>query len=137
MSILHHNSNVNANSKGLILDHVTWNATHLSILMETVTAQSFHRHDTRTLTKWRKEQIGFEVGVAGSGLTLAHVKISAQSPPSHVLLSALRVSGLDLWVHRLSHCLGHGVILFSCFFSSGSELVSQRSDTIARRMPEC
>lgn len=36
-----------------------------------------------------------------------------------LLLSALRVSGLDLWVRRLSRCLGLGVILFSRFFLQG------------------
>lgn len=36
-----------------------------------------------------------------------------------LLLSALRVSGLDLWVRRLSRFLGLGVILFSHFFLQG------------------
>lgn len=39
--------------------------------------------------------------------------------PLMLLLSTLRVSGLDLWVRRLSRCLGLGVILFSRFFLQG------------------
>lgn len=30
-----HNSNVNTNSKGLILDHMTWSATHFNVPMVT------------------------------------------------------------------------------------------------------
>lgn len=120
VSMLHHNSNVNVNSKGLRFDHVTWNATHLSILMETANCSKvllvWHSH---TLTKWKKEQgqISFGVGVLVWPLFMWKSLLSLL--PLMLLLSALRVSGLDLWVCWLSCCLGLGVILFFRFFLQG------------------